>query len=117
MDREIPELFDIIEHLQNNAYDLWERIRAIEGDRFVLRFCCNSQRVQRARMEYTPRGNFPPRGEQAQGMPHEAADIISACRDNAKLKKAIEPVSSSKLDIYFVCEHYSLRNWGYEEVS
>ena len=117
MNNEIPELYDVVENLQNNAYRLWERIRALEGDKFTLKFCCNSQKVQRALIEYTPRAVLTPKGEQARGMPHEAADIISACQNNAKLRKAIGAVSSSKLDIYFICEHYALRNWGFEEVS
>lgn len=117
MDREVPELFDIIENLENDAYNLWGRIRALDGDKFIIKFCCNSQRVQRSLIEYTPRGVLPPKGEQAKGMPHEAADIISACQYNGKLKKAISAVTGSKLDIFFICERFALVNWGFKEVS
>jgi len=117
MNNEVPELYDIIENLQNDAHDLWKRIKALDGDRFTLRFCCNSQRVQRSRIEYTPRAVLAPKGEQAKGMPHEAADIIDACQNNHRLIRAIGAVSSSKLDILFICERFALVNWGFEEVS
>ena len=114
---EIPELFDVIQTLRDDAHGLWRRIRAMEGDRFTLRFCCNSERVQRARMDYAPRGLLKPTGEQAENMPREAAAIIEACQVEGKLRKIVSAFSRGKFDLIFVCENFTVRSWELQEVS
>lgn len=114
---EIPELFDVIENLKDDAHNIWRRIRALEGDRFTLRFCCNSQRVQRVRMDYAPRGLLKPKKEQAKDMPHEAAAIIELCQVEGKLKRIVKAFSMGKFDLIFICENFTVRSWELEEVS
>ena len=117
MNNEIPELFDVMENLRNDAHGVWKRIRALEGDRFTLRFCCNSERVQRIRMDYAPRGLLKSKKEQAKNMPHEAAAIIELCQVEGKLRSVVRAFSRGKFDLIFVCENFTVRSWELKEVS
>jgi len=114
---EIPELFDVMENLRNDAHGLWKRIKALNGDQFTLRFCCNSQRVQRILIEQEGRAVMMEHMEQSEKMPHECKAIIERCRDDKHLKRVVKAFSMSKLDIIFQCGGFDLLGWRVKEVS
>jgi len=114
---EIPELFDVIEKLKNDAHGVWKRIRALNGDQFTLRCCCNSQRVQRLLIEQDGRAVMMSKMEQAEKMPHECTAIIERCEDDAHLRSVVRAFSMSKLDIIFECGGFDLLGWRVKEVS
>lgn len=114
---EIPELYDVIENLRNDAHDVWKRIKALNGDQFALRFCCNSERVQRILIEQEGRAVMMEHMEQAKQMPHECMAIINRCRDDKHLQSVAKAFSRCKFDICFQCGGFSLLGWRVKEVS
>lgn len=114
---EIPELFDVVENLQNNAHKVWRRIKALNGDQFTLRFCCNSQRVQRILIEQNGRAVMMAQMKQAGEMPHECKAIIKRCGEDSHLQSVIKAFSLCKFDIIFSCGGFDLLGWRVKEVS
>ncbi len=114
---EIAELFDVMENLRNDAHGVWKRIKALDGDQFVLRFCCNSERVQRIRIEQEGRAVMMTHMKQAEKMPHECQAIIKRCEEDSHLQSVVRAFSMSKLDIIFECGGFDLLGWRVKEVS
>lgn len=114
---EIPELFDVVDNLRNDVHEVWRRIKALNGDQFALRFCCNSERVQRILIEQEGRAVMMTHMEQAEKMPHECVAIIARCKEDSHLKRVVRAFSRSKLDIIFECGGFDLLGWRVKEVS
>ena len=117
MNNEIPELFDVMENLRGNAHDVWKRIKALNGDQFSLRFCCNSERVQRILLEQEGRAVLMEHMEQAREMPHECTGIINRCEEDTHLQSVVKAFSRCKFDIIFTCGGFDLLGWRVKEVS
>lgn len=121
MSKEIAELFDVVERLRG-AEDVWERIRALNGDNFVLRFCCNSQCVRQILIAHD---DWPQRGfmtmehtrQVEKGMPHEASAIIECCRTDPKLKATVGSLAHCKFDLMFFCGGFGVKGWQIKQVS
>ena len=117
MNNEIPELFDVMENLRNDAHGVWKRIKALNGDKFTLRFCCNSERVQRILIEQEGRALMMEHMGQAREMPHECVAIVARCQEDSHLQSVVKAFSRCKFDICFQCGGHGLLAWRVKEVS
>lgn len=101
-----PELMDVIECIKHNDNGLWEKVAALDGARFEIKFCCNSQRLQRVllaqeswRIRTMKSMTRPVVGQ----MPGELAGIVDFCEDDAAFSNRVSVWSKGKFDIIFIC--------------
>lgn len=102
------ELDDIVATLERGDWGVWKKIEALEGSRFRVRCCCNSEKCQRIKIEQESGrgGGFVEtemEGPAPNQMPSEVKQILDACRTNPVLRKQVSAYNRSRFDLVFKC--------------
>lgn len=114
---EIPaELCAVMEEIERDK-SLWRRVAGLNGARFVVRFCCNSQAVRRVLVQQEGRGVLRGNPAKPGEMPSELQLIKDKCMNDLELRGRASAFTRGKFDIIFMCQGFGLWDALVKEVS